>query len=188
MINRTLRGLAVICTAVALMLGTASLALATIVERFHYSFTDSFTDDVCGIEAEIETEGRGVFTIRQDKPGSTAFFAANNYYFRDVVTNPQTGEWIVITSKGNFREVAATPVEGNVYRFRAHEAGTFIVVENSAGQPVYRESGMLVYDFLFDTFGDDVPGGEALSFEVVAVRGFPGAVDDVCPLIQDLLS
>lgn len=40
----------------ALLLGSASVAQATIVERFHYSFTDSFSDNVCGIDVEVEVE------------------------------------------------------------------------------------------------------------------------------------
>lgn len=185
--QRTRRMLTVLVTGVALLLGTASLALASIVDRIHYSFTDSFTDEACGIEVEVELEGRGVFMVRQDKPGSPAFFASNNYSFREVVTNPQTGQWIVVTRKGNFREVKATHVDGDVYLFRAHESGQPFVIEDSSGRVVYRERGLLVYEILFDTLGDDEPGGEELNFDLVAVRGFPGAVDDVCPIVQDLL-
>lgn len=125
--------------------------------------------------------------IRHDKPGSPAFFASNTYSFREVVTNPETGQWIVITSKGNFRQVRATQVDGDVHLFRTHEAGQPFAIEDSTGRVVYRESGLLVYEVLFDTLGDDEPGGDELSFDVVAVRGYPGALDDVCPLIEDLL-
>ena len=187
MTNRTVQMLAVLATAMALLVGSASAALATIVERIHYSFTDSFTEEVCGIEVEGETEGRGVFMIRQEKPGSPAFLASNNYSFRDVLTNPANGRWITITAKGNFREIKATQVEGSVYRFRAHEAGQPFTISDSTGRVVYRDSGLLVFDILFDTLGDDAPGGEELSFDVVAMRGFPGFIDDVCPLIEDLL-
>ena len=184
---RTVRTLAVVATAMTLLVGSVSLAQAKIVERFHYSFTDSFSDEVCGIDVDVEVEGSGLFMIRQDKPGSSAFFASNNYSFREVLTNPATGRWIAVTGKANFREVKATQVDGSVYRFRAHEAGQPFAIEDSTGRVVYRDRGLIVYDSLFDTLGDDQPGGEELSFDVVAMRGFPGFLDDVCPLIEDLL-
>jgi hypothetical protein len=94
---------------------------------------------------------------------------------------------MVIRGKGNFREVKATHVEGDIYRFRVQLAGQPFVIESGAGDVVYRERGLLVFDVLFDTFGDDEPGGEELSFDLVGVRGYSGFIDDLCPLVTELI-
>lgn len=185
--HRTLRGMAVLVTAVTLLLGSASLTLAKVVERDRYSFTDSFTGEECGIVVEVESEVSGVFMLRRDKQNSPAFLLSDVFEYREVVTNPETGNWLVVRGKGNFREVKATQVDGDIYHFRAQLAGQHFVIENADGQVVYRDRGLLVFDVLFDTLGDDVPGGEELSFELAAVRGHPGFIDDLCPLIHDLL-
>jgi hypothetical protein len=185
--HRILRGFAVLVAVPALLLGMASLTLANVVERDRYSFSDSFTDEDCGITVDVAVEASGVLMIRQDKPGSTAFLLSNVFQFREVITNSENGKSMVIRGKGNFREVRATHVEGDIYRFRAQLAGQPFVIESAAGDVVYRERGLLVFDVLFDTFGDDEPGGEEISFDVVGVRGYPGFIDDLCPLVTELI-
>jgi hypothetical protein len=171
----------------AMSIASASAATSRIVERERYSYADSFSDEFCGIEVEVDVEGSGLFMIRADRPGSTAFLASNVFEYRDVITNPVTGEWLVLRGKGNFREVRATQVEGDVYRFRAQTAGQHFVIEDRNGDVVYRDRGLLVFEILFDTLGDDQPGGEELSFELVEIRGHPGYLDDICPLVVDLI-
>jgi hypothetical protein len=177
----------VVVTALALLLGSTSVALAKIVERERYSFTESFTEELCGIDVEVVAENSGLFMIRQDKQDSTAFLGSDNFQYREVITNLETGATMVIRGKGNFREVKATHVEGDIYLFRAQTAGQHFVIESAAGAVVYRERGLLRFEVLFDTFGDDVPGGEVLSAELVAVRGHPGFQDDICPIVHDLI-
>jgi hypothetical protein len=185
--HRTTRTLTVALLVAGMAIASTSAALARIVERDRWSFSDSFSDEVCGIEVEIDAEASGRFTIRAGRPGSPAFFASNVYEWREVVTNPENGEWLVLRGKGNFREVKATQLDGDVYRFRAQEAGQLFVIEDRDGRVVYRDRGLLVYEIVLDTLGDDVPGGEELSFEVVEMRGFPGYLDDICDLARDLL-
>jgi hypothetical protein len=185
--HHTTRNLTAGLLAAGLLLGTAPAALAGMVEREQWSFSESFTDDFCGLDAEFEVEAHGQYMIRADKPGSSAFLFSNVFEWRDVITNPETGAWIVIRGRENHREVKATHVEGDIYRFRVQLAGQHFVIENSDGEVVYRNRGLLVFDQLFDTLGDDEPGGEELSWELVEMRGHPGYLDDICPLALDLL-
>jgi hypothetical protein len=177
----------IVATLVAGMSIASTSAMARIVERERWSFTDSFTEEFCGIEADFDVEASGLFMIRADRPGSTAFLASNVFEYREVITNPATEEWLVIRGKGNFREVTATQVNGDIYRFRAQTAGQHFVIEDRYGKVVYRDRGLLVFEILFDTLGDDEPGGEELSFELVEMRGHPGYLDDICPLALDLI-
>jgi hypothetical protein len=171
----------------ATSIASMSPSMATMVERERYSFTEEFTEEFCGIQADVDLEASGRVAIRADRPGSTAFLFSDLFDYREVITNPATGDWLVIRGKGNFREVKATQVEGDVYRFRAQTAGQHFVIEDRHGKVVYRDRGLLVFEILFDTLGDDVPGGEELSFEMVEMRGHPGYLDDICPLARDLI-
>lgn len=173
---------------VGLMLGLTPAVSAAIYERERWAFTDAYTEeDLCGMEIDVEVEASGMVMVREPKPGSTAFYFSNLFEFRETLTNPETGAWVVVRGKGNFREVKAEHVEGDVYRFRAQRAGQAFVVEDSDGRVVYRDRGLVVFEVLFDTQGDDVPGGEELSFEVVELRGHPGYLEDECVLFHELL-
>jgi hypothetical protein len=172
----------------ALILSLALPAQAKIVERERYSFSETSMVEECGLDLISEFSTSGVFKIRADKKDSTAFFGHDNFSFREVLTNPETGKWLVIRGKGNFKEVKATHVEGDVFLFRQHLAGQPFVIESSEGNVVLRERGLVVWEVLFDTLGDDVPGGEILEIELVAVRGHPDGFDeDICPIVLELL-
>jgi hypothetical protein len=185
--HRIPRTLIVAALIAGMSIASTSTAMSRIVEREPWSFADSFTDEFCGIDAEFDIEASGLVMIRADRPGSTAFLASNRFEYREVITNPETGTSLVIRGKGNFREVKATQVDGDVYRIRAQTAGQHFVIEDSNGKVVYRDRGLLVFEILFDTLGDDVPGGEELSFELVEMHGHPGYLDDICPLALDLI-
>jgi hypothetical protein len=185
--HRMARTLIVAALVAGMSIASTSTAISKIVEREPYSFAETFTEEFCGIEVEFDVEGSGRFMIRADRPGSTVFLFSNRFEFREVITNPETGEWLVISGKGNYREVKATQVEGDVYRFRSQTSGQPLVIEDRNGNVVYRERGLFVFEILFDTLGDDVPGGEELSFELVEIRGNPGYLDDICPLALDLI-
>jgi hypothetical protein len=186
--HRSIRTLTVAAVIAGMSIASTSTGLAGIVERDRWSFADTFTEEFCGIAAaEFDVTASGRFMIRADRPGSTAFLASNAFEYRERITNPATGEWLVIRGKGNFREVKATQVAGDTYRFRAQTAGQHFVIEDRHGKVVYRDRGLLIFEILLDTLGDDEPGGEELSFELVEMRGHPGYLDDICPLVLDLI-
>jgi hypothetical protein len=187
MSRRSVRTLIVVCLAGLLALGQVSAALARIVERDRYTFTDEWTDEICGIDVEIEHEASGVFMIRSDSKDPRPFYGSDVFEYRTVVTNPANGKWAVERGRGNFRELRATHVEDDIFLFRAQLTGHHFIIENSDGEVVYRERGRLVFEILFDTLGDDVPGGEFLGGELVEIRGHPGWIDDLCPLAHELL-
>lgn len=164
-------------------------ASATVVERGHYSGTDSFSYDDCGFPVDVEVEFSGVFRIREGKhQNETAFFLQDNFSYREVHTNVDTGEWLVIRGDGVFNETKATRVEGNVFEFTAVEAGQPFVVEDSAGNVVIRDRGAIQRTILFDTGGDDVPGGTFIEDVSVEVRGpHPGFFVDFCEIVGSLI-
>ena len=184
--------------AVAPVIAIALLALAvgvqaagaTVVERGAYAEQYTFVDDSCGFPLEFVGEVKGTYRIRQGKgKTASAFFLRDRFTYRDVVTNLETGGWFVLRGSGLFNEVKAKRVSGTVFEFTAVEAGQPFVIEDSAGRVVVRDRGVLRHRILFDTLGDDVPGGEFVLDLGTSIHGpHPGFADDFpfCEIAAEL--
>ena len=64
------------------------------------------------------------------------------------------------------------------------------MIEDSAGRVVVRDRGVIRYSALFDTLGDDEPGGELIEEFPPQVRGPHPAFDeafDFCAIASDLI-
>jgi hypothetical protein len=188
--TRRLVPAALVAAAAALVLALAAVvpARATVIGHEHYSGTDSFSFNDCGFTIDVVSTFEGVAHLRVDK-GGQAFLSTDNYSFRDVLTNRVTKKWFVIRGNGMFHEVSATQVSGNVYEFVAIESGQPFVMEDSAGNVVARDRGVIRQTYLFDTLGDGTPGGVFVEETGLSVHGpHPGFADDFpfCELAADL--
>ncbi len=169
----------VLAGAVALAAGVQA-AGATVVESGRYAEQYTFVDEGCGFPLEVVGEVSGTYRLRAGT-GKTdsAFFLRDQFSYRDVVTNLETGGWFVLRGTGVFNEVKAVRVSGTVFEFTAVEAGQPFVIEDSAGNVVVRDRGVLRHRILFDTLGDDMPGGEFVLDLGTSVHGpHPGFADD----------
>ena len=176
---------ATVCMATAALLVVSTAAGARVVERGTYSETESFVVDECDFPLNGVSTFSGHFRARADR-GGQAFYALDNYKFRDVITNPETGEWFVVRANGLFIETRATLVEGNIYKFVQHDAGQF-VVEDSDGNVVLRDRGLVRFTVLFDTLGDGQPGGDFIEELDVELRGpHPTWDADFCATAAEL--
>jgi hypothetical protein len=181
------RAAAVVIAALVLGSGTA---WATVQDRERYSGTDSWSYDDCGFTIDVEAEFGGNYLARIDK-GGQAFYVNDNYWYRDVHTNPDTGKWFVLRGDGLFHDVKATPKEGTVYEFVSIQSGQPFVIEDSTGRVVVRDRGVIRFTYLFDTLGDGTPGGTFVADVDIAVNGpHPGFADDFpfCEIAADLTS
>ncbi len=162
---------------------------ATIYEKGRFTEEISFSYDDCGFPVEVTGEESLQYRIRQGKgKAASFFFFRGTGSFREVHTNTDTGEWFVVRGQRVFNEVRARRVEGTIFKFTAIEAGQPFVVENSAGEVVLRDRGVIRYTILFDTEGDDVPGGVEVEFLGADVRGpHPGFDADFCELVSGLI-
>jgi hypothetical protein len=189
--DRRMKKSAVACLAalaVALLVIGASPAAATVVESGFYSDTDSFSFDDCGFTLDVESEFSGHFVVRADK-GGQAFYGKDNFSYRDVYTNPETGGWFVVRGNALFSEIKATQVSGNIYEFVAIEAGQPFVIEDSAGNVIVRDRGVIRHTALLDTLGDGEPGAEFIEETHTSVRGpHPGFAEDFpfCEIAAEL--
>lgn len=151
---------------------------ATVIERVHFSGSESFTNEDCEFPLEVESTFRLQAHLRVDK-GGQAFLQEAAFSFRDVVTNPETGRWFVVRGHVQAHEIKATQIEGTVYEFVAIQAGQPFVIEDSAGNVIVRDRGVIRETFLFDTLGDGMPGGVFLESTNFVVHGpHPGLAED----------
>ena len=83
----------------------------------------------------------------------------------------------------------ATPLGGTIFEFEAVEAGQPFVIEDAEGNVVVRDRGALRHRIVFDTLGDDEPGGVLIEELESSVHGpHPGFADDFpfCEIAAEL--
>jgi hypothetical protein len=85
-----------------------------------------------------------------------------------------------------FNELRATRVEGSIFEFEAVEAGQFRLYD-SGGRLVARARGDVRFRILFDTEGDDIPGGIFIEELSAEAHGPHPGFDDFCGLITPLI-
>ncbi len=184
---RTRKVAAVAAAAAAVTVFGGPPATASVVERDRYSEPYSFSDDECGFEMEVEGTATGAVSVREGKGKTdTAFFAHDNFSFVETQTNPATGAFVTITANAVFNEVKARRVEGNVFEFKAVEAGQYRMYD-SDGRLVARARGSLQFHILFDTEGDEEPGGILVEELGIDVHGPHPGFDDFCGLVTPLI-
>ena len=173
--------------AAALALGSAP-AGATVIDREQYSGTDEYSLDDCGFTLDVVSTFYGQSLVRVDKTGQ-AFLDTDILHFRNVLTNPDTGQWFVVRGHGLFHDIKATQVEGTVYEFNAVEAGQPFVIEDAEGNVIVRDRGVIRHAYLFDTLGTGQPGGEFIANLQLVVHGpHPGFAEDFpfCAIAAEL--
>lgn len=183
-------GVALSTTVALLALGFALVmpasASATIVERSAYEGTDSFTYDFCGFVVEVDVTFHGVASVRAGKgPLDTAFFVHDKYWYTE--THSANGKFFTISGNGLFQETKAVPLGDNLFEFTAVDAGQPFVVRGMDGEVLIRDRGSIRGTVIFDTLGDDEPGGvfvEELEFRLNGPHpGFFVDPTEACPLL-----
>jgi hypothetical protein len=179
-----LRRLGAAGAGVLLALVSVAPAFATVAFKEHYSFDYDFTYDCDGTEISVTGHAEGVAHIRVGTGEfETAFFAHDNYEFTETHTNPD-GNFLVISGDGLFQETRAVHLEGTQFAFTSVNAGRPFIVYDEAGNVLARDRGVIRQTIVFDTLGDDTPGGEfieELSFEVAGPHD--GLGFDTCSVL-----
>ena len=178
---------------VSVMLAWAALpAQAQVIdrERFAFSFNDE-PSELCGIAVLQDSEVSGTAHVRVGKGQvDSAFFAHVTFQYTDTFTNPATGEFLVVEGHAVFHDIKATRVESSVFQFTSVEAGQTVVLRDSNGRVVLRDSGVIRSTLLFDTLGDDTPGGEEVGERMtVRLAGHHASFDEAayCAAVEDLI-
>jgi hypothetical protein len=166
----------------------AAAAPAAVVEKGR--FVDEpygFAYD-CGFPVEVTGIGSGNFRLREGAgDDATAFFALDRISFREIHTNPQTGEWFSLSGHFANNEVGATRVDGSLFEFRIIKAGQVAVIEDSDGDLVAKDRGVIRRTILFDTGGDQEPGGEFVDLLELRLAGPHPTFDRLCDVASELI-
>jgi hypothetical protein len=177
----------------AVLLALAVPAQAKVVGHEHYSqpYGDDFT--ACGFPVHVEGLASGNAHLRVGLGDlDTAFFQLDNYRFSETWTNTDNGHYFTIWGDGLVHDVKATHVSGSVFEFTTIESGRPFNITDANGTTLVRDRGSIRHTYLFDTEGDDTPGGILL--EEIAVRvngphpGFNMSEEDFCAIVGPLLS
>ena len=187
--RRTLRSIAVSAAVTLAVLGPSAPAQAKVIDSGTFSGTDSGT--ACGSYV-FETMFSGSFTVKDATPATDGqFFAFTmKFEFTDVITNPETGEFLTLSGNLLLKEIRPRQLDGSVYTLRTIEVGQF-VLRDMDGKVVLKDVGLIEFAEIFDTLGDSAPGGVVLEGpEIVRVAGpHPalGETFDPCLLFDELI-
>jgi hypothetical protein len=172
----------------ALTVLLAAPAPATVVDQGR--FVDepyAFSYD-CGFPVEVSGVATGHFRLREGKgDDASAFFSLDRMSFREIHTNPLTGAWFSVSGQFASNEITATRVDGSLFEFRTIKAGQPAVIEDSAGNLVARDRGVIRSTILFDTGGDDDPGGTFVDLVDLDLNGPHAAFGDRCAIATELI-
>jgi hypothetical protein len=166
----------------------AAPAPATVVDQGR--FVDEpygFSYD-CGFPIEVSGVATGNFRLREGKgDDASAFFSLDRTTFREIHTNPQTGAWFSVSGHFASNETTARRVDGSLFEFRSVKAGQPAVIEDASGNVVARDRGVIRSTILFDTGGDDVPGGTFVELLDLDLNGPHTSFDNRCAIATDLI-
>lgn len=187
-----LRFASVATLATLLVIASAPPAHATLFDRAHFTFADSVQEDVCGIDARIDTDLRGSLVQRYVNDGrDQAFVGHATVNGSDTFTNLANGESFRIEFRIREGDLTGRHVEGDIYEFTGTTVGVERVVDGD-GHLVLRDAGQFRQTYLFDTLGDGMPGGEYVGDPSESVLRGPhplSEMDDAafCDMVHDLI-
>jgi len=175
-------------TATLVVVGLSVRADAAVVEGTPYSGSDQWMDDSCGYRTDVAATFSGRISVRTGTgPATSYYFFTNNYSFREVHTDPATGRWFVVRGNGQYKDVQAKPVGGNVFEVTSKNTGQSFVVEDSTGVVRFRFAGVVTFRVLVDTGGDTIPDSETVEFLGVTTAGHDPHVSSVCAAAGSLI-
>ena len=178
--------------ATLVVMACATQAQATVIDKEHYSFSDSFPDVICGVPVRHDTVESGVAHVRVGKGDlASAFFGINNYRATSTLTNEANGNIVTIEHNGVVHDTKATHVSGSIFKFTTINAGQPFTIRDMTGRVVVRDRGVIRETYLFDTLGDATPGGLYLEEIGLRVSGphplFPFDENTFCAVVRPLL-
>lgn len=184
--RRRLRRLVIAVAAAAAALATvAAPASATVIPREHYSDDYGFSFNDCGFWIDVSGHVDGDVQLRVGSGDlQSAFFVHDRATYSETWTRRDTGDFLTVSGHSLFHETHATHVEGTVFTFSSINSGQPFVVRDSSGALVLRDRGVLKETILFDTLGDNMPGGTFIRQVSFSVAGpHPGLEFDPCALL-----
>ena len=169
---------AALITVFAVLPGTASAAKPI---AFHDHFTDSFSDEICGIPVDVDLVVTDNFFLYADGTFK------DTSSIRTTLTNPENGKSVVVSSAG---QVTGPPPiideEAGTITFLVSFKGLPEKIQTAQGRVLLRDAGVITFA---DTF--DLETGEFISSETIVKGPHPEAASDFtlfCEVITTALT
>jgi len=159
----------------------ASAVGAKPVAQFHDHFTESFSDEICGIPVDVDlmvTDNFFLYADRSTKDTSS---------FMGTFTNPLNGQSVVISSAGLIN--GPPPIvdeDTGTITFSTTFKGLPEKIQTANGRVLSRDAGLITFA---DTF--DLETGEFISSEVTVNGPHPEADSDfelLCEVVSEALT
>ena len=159
-------------------------------ERFSEAGSELFEE--CGMQLRLDYEFSGRELVRTGKHDlETAFFGHFQIETLEKVTNTANGKFYTLERLNLIKDVKAVPQGGTLFVFDTIEVGQPITVTDMNGVIRVRDRGQARYTYLFDTTGDDVPGGNTLEDLDLKLAGqhpfFVMSEEEWCGLVNDMI-
>ena len=136
----------------------ASATMYVINDPIEFHDSGDFTD--CGLSLHNDFHLTGTESIRTGTGKlATAFF---DHFMADsveTVTNTSNGKFFTIEQHFLSQDVKATYVSPSIFQFVTHVVGQPFVVKDMNGRVISRDRGNITFTYLFNTGGDQIPGG-----------------------------
>ena len=162
----------------AILPGTALAAQP--IAQFHDHFTDSFSDEICGVSVDVDiVVTDNFFLYADDSVTDTGSFQA-------TYTNPVNGKSVVVSNAGQITGEAIVDEEAGTVTFLTSFKGLPEKIQTEKGPVLLRDAGIITFA---DTF--DLETGEFISSEITVNKGpHPEADSDFtlfCEVITEAL-
>jgi hypothetical protein len=171
---------ALVAAVAAFVLVPASALAAKPVEQFHDHFTDTFSDEICGIPVDASIVVTDNFFLYGD--GSSKDTSSVMATF----TNPENGQSVVLSNAGQITDTAIVDEEAGTITFVTTFKGLPEKIQTAGGPVLLRDAGVITF---IDTF--DLETGDFISSEVVINGPHPEADSDFelfCEVMTDALT
>jgi hypothetical protein len=174
------RTLLVALVTALVVLPTPALA-AQPIAQFHDHFTDSFSDEICGIPVDVDLVVTDNFFVYADGTFK------DTSSFKQTFTNPENGKSVVVSGAGQV--TGPPPVvdeEAGTITFLTSFIGLPEKIQTANGAVLLRDAGIITFA---DTF--DLETGEFISSETIIKGPHPEAESDFalfCEVISAALT
>jgi hypothetical protein len=148
------------------------------VEQFHDHFTESFSDEICGIPVDVDlVVTDNFFLYADDSFKDTSSFMA-------TFTNPANGKSVVISSAGLVSGPAPlVDEEAGTITFFTSFKGLPEKIQTANGRVLLRDAGVVTFA---DTF--DLETGDFISSEITVNKGPHPELDSDFTLFCEVIS
>lgn len=157
------------------IVSTAPASATMYVINQPFQFQDSHDidpADSCGLSLHDDFQVAGTQSIRTGTGElATAFFQHTHVHSVETITNTRNRKFVTIEGDSVTQDVKATHVSGSIFQFVTHVVGQPSVVKDMNGRVISRDRGNLTFTYLFNTGGDQVPGGTPIALVSLRVAG-----------------